>query len=342
MRRYANMLGRLALVTGVALGTTGLQAQEKDSGNGVQVHMVVTVEPLQGADNTVAPLSKEDVKVQQGKVSLPVTHWIPSRGEQAGLQLFFLIDDTSDTSLGLQLDDLRAFITAQPDTTLIGVGYMRNATVNIVQNFTADHGAAAKALRLPLGGLGASDSPYLSLISLLKGWPENKMRREVLMVTDGIDRLRGNPYGSGAMPAPAGRGYGGMGTMGGMSNMPYISPDVDTASTAAQRYGVMIHSIYTVGVGHVGRNYFVATNGQNGLAKLADETGGESFYLGVQQAVSFKPFLDRMQRILDNQYYLVFMAKPNKKPGLQRVKLSTEVPKLEIASADNVWVPLPK
>ena len=45
-------------------------------------------------------------------------------------------------------------------------------------------------MRLPLGSTGASDSPYLSLISLLKGWPENKMRREVLMVTDGVDRLR--------------------------------------------------------------------------------------------------------------------------------------------------------
>ena len=131
-------------------------------------------------------------------------------------------------------------------------------------------------------------------------------------------------------------------TISNMSKMPYISPDVDSASTAAQRYGVIIHSIYTVGVGHAGRNFFVATNGQNGLAKLADETGGESFFLGVQNAISFKPFLDRLQRILDNQYYLVFVAKPDNKDGLQRVKISTEVPKVEIASADNVWVPAAK
>jgi len=340
----------LALVTGLALGAFGILAQEKATvdkatvdkatsatGDTVQVHMVVTVEPLQGADNTVATLTKDDVKVQQRKDNLPVTHWIPSRGEQAGLQLFILIDDTSDTSLGLQLEDLRTFINAQPATTWIGVGYMRNTAVNIVQNFTTDHAAAAKALRLPLGGVGASDSPYLSLISLLKGWPENKLRREVLMVTDGIDRLRGNPYGSGVVP----EGRGNLG-MGRMSNMPYISPDVDSASTAAQRYGVIIHSIYTVGIGHVGRNFFVATNGQNGIAKLADETGGESFFLGVQNPVNFKPYLERLQLILDNQYYLVFEAKPGKKAGLQRVKISTEVPKVEIASPDNVWVPAPK
>ena len=35
------------------------------------------------------------------------------------------------------------------------------------------------------------DSPYLSLISLVKGWPKQNIRREVLMVTDGIDRLHG-------------------------------------------------------------------------------------------------------------------------------------------------------
>jgi hypothetical protein len=138
---------------------------------------------------------------------------------------------------------------------------------------------------------------------------------------------------------PMGRGYP---SMGSMSMMPYISPDVDSASTVAQRTGVIIHSIYTVGVGHAGRNFFVATNGQNGLAKLADETGGESFFLGVQAPVSFQPYLKRLQMILDNQYYLVFVAKPDKKAGLQRVKLSTEAPKVEIASADNVFVPAAK
>jgi hypothetical protein len=89
----------------------------------------------------------------------------------------------------------------------------------------------------------------------------------------------------------------------------------------------------------MGRSFVEATNGQNGLSKLADETGGESFYLGIQDPVSFRPFLDRLQNILDNQYFLVLNAKPGKKADLQRVRISTEVPKLEIVSADNVWVP---
>jgi hypothetical protein len=294
--------------------------------------MVATVEPLKVDEKTVTAMSREDVKVRQGRNALTVTEWIPARGEQASLQLFILLDDTSDTSLGIQLDDLRSFIQAQPATTVIALGYMRNASVNILQNFTTDHAQVAKTVRLPLGGVGASDSPYLSLIGLLKGWPESKMRREVIMVTDGIDRLRGNPQGSGVIGP---RGTRGPETM----VMPYISPDVDRASRDAQRSGVIVYSIYTPGVGHIGRSFFEASNGQNGIAKLSDETGGESFMLGVQNAVSFKPWLERIQGMLDNQYFLVFNARPGRKADLQRINVDTEVPKVEIVSADRVWVP---
>jgi len=155
------------------------------------------------------------------------------------------------------------------------------------------------------------------------------VRRQVLMITDGIDRLRG--FGSETMRPGFGRNQ--------MPGIPYISVDVDSASREAQRAGVIVHSIYTQGVGHAGRSYFEVTNGQNSISKLADETGGESFMLGTQNAVSFQPYLDRLQSIIDNQYYLVFEVRPGKKSDLQRIKIDTEVPGAEIVSADNVWVP---
>jgi hypothetical protein len=332
------MTNRKSLFVGLlilALRGTGAAQGDKVAANaqpgGVQVHMVVNVEPLKDSDD-IPSLSREDVQVKQGKNSLPVTAWVPGRAENAALQLFLLIDETSDASLGLQLDDLRAFVQAQPATTMIGLGYMRNTTVNIVQNFTADHAQIAKTLRLPLSNTGASDSPYLSLVSLLKGWPESKVRREVIMISDGIDRLRGFNTPSGMAPMQPGMAQPGR-------FMPYISPDVDQASRAAQRAGVIIHSIYTQGVGHVGRNFYDVNNGQNCLSKVSDETGGESFMLGVQNVPSFKPYLDRIQRILDNQYFLAFQAQPGKKGELRRVKISTELPKVEIVAADNVWVP---
>jgi hypothetical protein len=121
--------------------------------------------------------------------------------------------------------------------------------------------------------------------------------------------------------------------------MPTISADADTASNVSQRYGVIVHSIYATGVGRLSRNSWEAQLGQGGIAKITDETGGEYFALGTQNAVSFKPYLDRLQKIFDNQYFLVFQVAPRKKEGLQRVRVSTEVANADIAAANNVWVP---
>jgi hypothetical protein len=64
--------------------------------------------------------------------------------------------------------------------------------------------------------------------------------------------------------------------------------------------------------------------------------------LGTSNPVSFKPYLERFQRTLDNQYYLVFLATPKKNAGLQRFNIQTEVSNSEIVAPDNVWVPAAK
>jgi hypothetical protein len=148
----------------------------------------------------------------------------------------------------------------------------------------------------------------------MKRWPESSNRHQVILVSDGIDR--------------AGRG----------SNT-LLNPDVDVASDVAQRTGTMIHTIYSPGVGHWHRNFWRATNGANGLAKLSDVTGGESFYLSYQSPVSFAPYLDRLQKVFDNQYLLSFSANPDKKAGLLRVSISTEIPGVDLNAGDAVWVP---
>jgi hypothetical protein len=290
------------------------QAQEAAATAAVPSRMTVTVNV--DRDKRMPQIYPQDVVVKQGKDRLQVSEWVPAQGDRAGLDLFILLDDASDTSLGSHLDELRTFISNQPATTAIGVSYMRNATVQIVQNFTRDHALAAKALRLPFGTPGSYESPYLSVIDLMKRWPESQNRREVLMVTDGVDRARRNSRWPGL----------------------YTVPDVDSAGEVAMRSGTMIHTIYTPGVGRHHRNYWEATNGQLGIAKLADITGGESYYLGLQNPVSFAPFLDDLQKTLDNQYLLSFSAKAAKKSGLQYVSLNTEVAGVDFAAPDAVWV----
>lgn len=309
-------------------------SEAKESATTVQVHLVITDQALND-EGSMPVLRAGNIQVKQGKNALKVEQLIPARDDNAALQLFVLVDDTCDASIGNNLSDLQDFISAQPDSTLVGVAYMSNATVQILQNLTSDHALAVKAIRLPRGTVSAMDSPYLSLVSLAKSWPQQKVRREILMVSDGIDRLRGQ--GAGA-PRPAGRYPGGLGPAAPRT-MPTISVDADTASLASQRYGVIVHSIYSPGIGRLGRNAWEAQLGQAGVAKIADETGGEYFALGTQNPVSFKPYLDRLQRIFSNQYFLVFRAVPGKKEGLQRVNVSTESPNADLGSADNVWVP---
>jgi hypothetical protein len=318
MPKRSTRLSALLVLAVVFTSTLSMWAQDKAPVATVPVRMTVTATAMN--DKTMPELTRDDVMVKQGKDRLKVTEWTPARGDQAGLDLFILIDDACDSSLGSQLGDLRAFITAQPSTTSVGVGYMSNATVQIVQNFTTDHDLAAKALRLPLQNAGAFGSPYLSVIDLMKRWPEHPNRREVVMVTDGIDRARRN-----------------IGT-----RTPTINPDVDTASTVAQRTGTIIYTIYSPGVGHWHRSFWRAYNGQIGISKLSDDTGGESYYLGYQSPVSFKPYLDDVQKTLNSQYILGFLAKPKNKAGLQSVRIDTEVAGVDFTVADSVWVPAAK
>src|SRR6266404_4911106 len=250
MRKPYLIAGALLAVAQLASGLSSAVAQEASSA-GVPVHVVVTVEPRHGSN--VPVINREDVMVYQGHDRSKVADCLPLQGEHAGLQLFLLIDEAASTSLGSQLEDIRQFINAQPSTTAIGVAYMRNGTADILQNPTNDHAQAAKALRLPLGDAGASGSPYFSLVDLIKRWPESPVRREILMLSDGIDRFGGS----------------------GPSN-----PYVDSAIEDAQRAGIIIFSIYTPGTGHLGHSFWRMNWGQNYLSQISDETGGESYYLG--------------------------------------------------------------
>ena len=330
MKIYNSVLGSLGILFVIALTPSTVHSQATLPG--VQVHLVITNEAV-SADKEFPTLREGDVKVKQGKDFLKVNQLIPARGENAALQLFILIDDTLDSGVGNNLNDVRNFISEQPSSTVIAIGYMSNATVNIVQNLTPDHNLAAKAVRLPRGSLSTMDSPYLSLISLVKGWPQQNVRREVLMVTDGIDRLRGSQVGASRL----GPGYGPV-----YHSMPNMTPDVNSASEISQRYNVLVYSLYAVGVGRAARSSWDLQIGLSGLTELADETGGDCFSLGISNLVSFKPSLERLQKMFENQYYVVFQAIPKTKAGLQRVNLTTEVPNAEIAAPDNAWVPAGK
>jgi len=277
---------------------------------GVPVHVVVTAVSPHGGDIPV--LNREDVVVQEGHDRDTVTDWTPAQGDHAALELFLLIDDAASTSLGSQLEDLRQFVSAQPASTLVGIAYMQNGTARVLQNLTNDHAQAAKALRLPLGELTINASPYFSLSDLIKRWPQDKARHEVVMITDGMDRF----YGSGP-----------------------DDPYVDTAVEDAQRAGVIVYGIYTPGIGRDSASYWRFWWGQIYLSRVADETGGQSYYIGFSgAAVTFTPYLDDIAQRLNHQYWLGFLARPQKKAGMQRIRVTTEVPHVQLVAQNRVYV----
>ena len=277
----------------------------------VQVTTVVTV---LGPNYTPPPaIGRDDVAVYEGKDKREVTGWVPAQGDKATLELAILIDEADRNELGLQFTDLTSFIKSQPKTTGIGIFYANNGTILPASQFSTDHDAVAKTLRLPFGTFGAYASIYLSLSDLISRWPVTGARREVLLLSDGIDRFRGDPF----------------------------SPDVDAALEHAQKAGVIIHTLYSSGVGRFGRNMFRVNYGQSNLAKIADGTGGEAFFQGLQTPISFGPFLQQLDMVLKNQYFLTFAAERSKKEKgeLKSFRIRTEQRNVEISHADKILVP---
>jgi len=299
----------------LGLSCIGLRApaQQQSEGETVPVSMVVTLEAKHGKEMPM--VTKEDVRAFQGKERLRVTDWVPLEGQNAILELLILIDEASQASLANQYDDLRTFINGQPPTTAVAVGYMEYGTVRLAQNFTTDRESVGKALRIPLGAAFAGESsPYLSISDVIKRWPQSKARHAIFLISSGIDPLQPG----------------------------YTDTYLDATIEIAARAGTQVSTIYASQAGHFGHSYWRFSHGQDNLARLAEMTGGESYFQGFSTPVSFTPFLEEYAGRLNHQYRLTVLIKPDKKPSYQHIKLETEVPNAEFVTADRVYVPAAK
>jgi len=311
--KIQNLAGLTSLLAATLLIPHLTPAQETGTATGVPVRMVVSVEPKKG--NERPTITQDDVIVHQGHDVRKVTGWVQATGNNAGLALAVLIDDSAGLNFATQLNEVRTFIQEQAPTTFVAVGYMQNGTVSVVQNFTQDHAAAAKTVRLAQGYFGAEASPYLSLSDFIKHWTAGPAapRREVFMITSGIDTV-----------------YVGF----------YPNPYVDAAIQDAQCAGVVVYSIYTPSVGHFGHSFYRTYWAQNYLSQLSEETGGESYYfLGPQGPVSFAPYFQKFNQQLPNQYLLTFLAQPEKKARREPVRVMGEIHTVNFVHADQVCVP---
>ena len=109
------------------------------------------------------------------KCSSPVDHLDPHDG---GL------------SIGKYLNLSNRLLQPGLHRTVVGIDDMSAPAAYVISNFTADHDAPLSAVRLSHRNVGAMSGPHL-LINLVKGWPRQDVRREVVSASGGIDRLGG-------------------------------------------------------------------------------------------------------------------------------------------------------
>jgi hypothetical protein len=294
------------LLIGVLACAFPLLAQQGDT---VSAQTVVTVVPKNGE---APPLQQKDLKVWTDGKQSEVTGWQSLRGDHAGLELVVLIDGSARASLGLQLNDISKFIQSLPPTTLVGVAYMENGRAAFAQNLTADHALAAKALHLTSGVPGSNASPYFCVSDLAKHWPveDRKNRREVLMVTDGVDRynLRYDPED------------------------PYLQASI----TDTQKAGIIVYSIYFRDAGRLDSTNYETDAGQNLLTQLTQATGGKLYWQGLSNPVSFQPFLEDLNRRLGNQYELGFTAPAKSKAELVELKVKSDLSHVSLDAPQRV------
>jgi hypothetical protein len=307
MRQRSVVKGVGIFLGAVLLLTTPVasKAQTSPTAAGSTTFTVTAV----GKKETAPPIAKDDVQLFQGKERKQIGNW--QKGDQ--LYMAILIDDSLDTVAGGQWDYLKEFINAQPPTTYMAVGYLRNNITQVAQDFTQDHALVNKALRIPIGIGALGSSPYLSILDMLKRWPNTGPRRSILLISSGIDYFRGSSFGA-------------------------WYPDLDTVIQRAQRQNTNIWSIYYPSAGHRGHSFYLVNYAQNNMDKMAQDTGAESFFL-IGAPVSIKPYLDEITTHLSNQYLLTFAGDGGKKGKFDRVRVKTELPDVEFLTPNQVFLP---
>ncbi len=306
MRMRMNGMGKVFVAAALAAMVSAPALAEKLMGHG-KVIVTVVNKADKGAPITV-PQKDLMVKVD-GKTAM-ISHWQAARNP---LQVVLLIDNSSWGSLGTQMNDIRHFIRTLPADAAVGVAYMENGQAVFSEPLTKDKESALRGLHLPSGTPGGSASPYFCLSDLAKHWPSKDMdaRREVIMITDGVDNYQ-----------------------------PRYDPEdpyVQSAIRDSLKAGLVVYSIYWHSMGIPGGAYFSST-GQSLLLQVSDATGGVAYWQGLSNPVSFQPYFKEMEQRFGEQYNLEFRAPMyGKKAYKANLKVKASVPGAKITAPNRVW-----
>lgn len=305
-RRIAIWMTAVALL----LAAQAFSQNEKPGGQG---RVVVTVLAKQHGE-VAADVSQKNVSVKvNGKPSL-VTSWTPLRGPEARLELVLLIDSSALSSLGSQFGDVTHFINGLQPNTKAAIAYMQNGRAVFAGPLTSDHAEVLRALHLPGGIPGSSASPYFCLTDLAKHWPsgDRRARREVVMVTDGVDNYH--------------------------PELDLDDPYVLAAIADSVRAGLVVYSIYWQNQGSFSSTTYAENTGQSLLIEVTEATGGKNLWAGIGNPVSLQPYFEELARRFGNQYELGFSASLDRKPAAETLKVTVGGPSVVVTAPKQVYV----
>ncbi len=295
-------IAAIALSGASALGQTNSQP-------GVEVRMVLTV--ADHMNHKPPALKSDDVKI----MNATITDWTPP-GSGGDLELFLLIDDGANYDFGAKLQELRRFVTAQPAPVSIGVAYIHDGTLRIAENPTTDHARAARALRAPAGS--KAGNPYCSLSDLIQRWPqksgtEKSLRREVLMVSPGIDDTASDSA---------------------------VCANAETAIRDAEHAGIVVYALYNPIADYLSQKWSKVDSGLVDLAHVCYETGGEAYFMSHNPVDTIQPFLEDIAEHLAHQYSVKFRMSPGPESGFRSIYVSSSTsPRPELMVPGGVWIP---
>jgi hypothetical protein len=288
-------------------------AQNTDPGS---VPITVTVTALGHGESAAPAIPLRDVIVHQNNKVRPVISWEPVNPSDPKLDIVVVIDDALANSLATRYPELRNFFAALPAGSRLAVAYANRGTIQLALQTTTDHALADKALRNPAGVQIDNDSPYESIQDLARGWPARQGRRVMVFISSGVDI---HSIGEGRNPEDW--------------------ETMQKAIDAAQSKGIVIYSIFAKPFMSSSVTEPMLSKGQDGLNYLSTQTGGKAFYEGLASDPSFGPYLQEIQRDLQQQYELTFKAEPGKKAGFDELHVSLESQSPQLRYPARVFVP---
>jgi VWFA-related protein len=297
------LIAIITVVAGILLLASDVKSQKKSNGvaaNGNTVTILVTAFPRNERQRDIADkMQPEDFVVLEDKRRQQIVS--VKRAGEAPTVLAVLVQDNLVSRVNNEIKPLKEFIRQLPEGSKVMTGYLAINSLSVTQEFTTDRSSAAESLRIVRSGpIDYLSSPYWGVVEAIKSFDkEPNGRRMILLISDSLDA-----------------------TFGLRSASPFFSLGLDRAIREAQRRGIAVFTFYSPSEGWTMFSRLAVNYGQSSLARIADETGGEAFFSGMD-FVTFDPYLKEFNELLGRQWLITYRSNTIKK-GFRRIEVVTD------------------